>query len=569
MRDFSHSRPSTHLKPSPAIRRAFRRARRSLMPWALIVLVAWMPSACLNRETAVESGIRDQILHRGIGPELSDLDPHLATGTGDYNVLSALFEGLVSEDPIDLSPVPGVAESWESSSDGITHTFHLRADARWSNGDTVTAGDFVASFRRMLSPSLGAEYAPMLYVLAGAEAFHKSATEDFSRVGAVALDDRTLRLTLERPVPYFFSMLNHTAWFPVHLRELGKHGPVAERGNPWARPGRLVGNGPFVLTDWRPNQKVIVSKAATYWDASTVTLNEIHFYPIEDREAEERAFRAGQLHLTEALPPAKIETYRQSGENGEMKALRIDPYLGTEFYRINVTRPFLNERRVRRALSLAVDRAALVDKVLRGGQLPATAFTPPGTAGYTSAAGVRTDFEAARRLLAEAGYPGGRGAPTIELLFNTSESHRSVAEAVQEMWRRELGLDVQLVNQEFRSILEGRRMGQFQLLRSVWIGDYVDPMTFLGIWTGSSGNNYTGWRNTAYDQLIFQAGHYAESSQRDEFFQRAEALLLEESPLIPLYHYTHVFLIHPSVQGWHPTLLDHHPYKHVRLEPVP
>ncbi len=523
-------------------------------------------SGCLNRETAVERGIREQVLHRGIGPELAGLDPHLATSTGDYNVLSALFEGLVSGDPVDLSPVPGVAERWETSADGITYTFHLRADARWSNGDPVTAHDFVASFQRMLSPSLGAEYAPMLYVLAGAEAFHRGVTDDFGRVGASAVDDRTLRLRLDRPVPYFLTMLNHTPWFPVHLRELEKHGSATDRNTPWARPGLLVGNGPFVLSEWHPNQRIIVTKAPTYWDAATVRLNAIHFHPIEDRDAEERAFRAGQLHLTEALPPARIDTYRRAAAEEGSNLLRIDPYLGTEFYRVNVTRPFLNERKIRRALSKAVDRTAIVERILRGGQLPATAFTPPGTAGYMPTARIETNFEAARTLLAEAGYPGGRGAPMIELVFNTSESHRSVAEVVQETWRRELGLNVTLVNQEFRSILAARRVGQFQLLRSSWVGDYADPMTFLDLWTSRSGNNYTGWSSSAYDQLIFQASHATEPEARRAFFQRAEALLLEESPVIPIYHYTHVFLLHPAVRGWHSNLLDRHPYKHVWLE---
>jgi len=519
-------------------------------------------AGCFNRETPVESGIRDQVLHRGIGVEPLDLDPQIVTAANDHHTISALFEGLVAQDPVDLSPAPGVAERWDVSGDGLTYTFFLRADARWSNGETVTAHDFVASYRRILTASLAAENASMFYVLQGAQAFHRGQLADFSQVGVVAIDARTLRLTLDHPTSYFLSLLQHWAWFPVHLPSIEKVGPAYSRGTPWARPGTLVGNGPFVLKEWRRGQRVIVTKSPTYWDAATVRLQEIHLYPIESRDAEERAFRTGQLHLTEALPPGKIERYQRE----QPEVLRIDPYLGTEFYRINVTRPFLNDKRVRRALALAVDRTALVEQVLRGGQKPALAFTPPDTAGYTASARVPEDTAEAKRLLAAAGYPNGIGAPVIELVYNTSETHRLVAEAVQQMWRRELGLEVRLTNQEFGTLLTTRRAGDFQLLRSAWIGDYLDPTTFLHLWRSDSSNNFTGWASNAYDQLTFQAARTVDPAARRALLDRAETILLDEAPFIPLYHYTHVFLIHPSVKGWNPTLLDHHPYKHVWLE---
>ena len=530
----------------------------------LLVAVLWLPSGgCLRRETNVQRGDREQILHRGIGPDLSDLDPHLATGTSEYTVLSALLEGLVSEDPLDLHPVPGVAERWDISPDGLVYTFHLRPDARWSNGDPVTARDFIASFRRMLTPALGADYAPMLYALLNAEAYHQGRLADFAQVGLAAPDDHTLSVTLEHPIPYFLAMLNHTAWLPVPVATIARYGPVDRRGTPWARPGRFVGNGPFVLKSWRPNQAIVVEKSPTYWDAARVRLRAISFHSFDSGDAEERAFRAGQLHLTEAMPPAKIDAYRRD----QPQLLRIDAYLGTYFYRLNVTRPFLNEPRVRRALALAVDRSAIVEHILRGGQTPAHAFTPPGIAGYQPPAGIPTDFAEARRLLEEAGYPGGRGLPVFELLFNTSESHQLVAEAIQEMWRRELGVEVRLVNEELKSTLDARRTGNFQILRSVWIGDYADPASFLGVWASSSGNNYTGWSSPDYDRLLDQAARTADPAARFAVLQRAEALLLKAAPFIPIHYYTHVFLIRPSVHGWYPTLLDHHPYKYVWLGP--
>jgi oligopeptide transport system substrate-binding protein len=525
---------------------------------------AWLAvgflGGCLRRGTMVEEGNRTQVLHRGIGHELADLDPHLATQASDYDVLSALLEGLVGEDPIDLHPVPGVAERWEISDDQLTYTFHLRADARWSNGDPVTARDFVGSWRRVLTPSLGADNANLLYVIQGAESFHKG-QGTFEQVGVKAVDDRTLRVTLDHPAAYFLSMLNHTAWFPVHLPTIEKFGPAAQRGNPWAQPGRFVGNGPFVLKQWRMGQEIVAEKSPTYWDAAHVRLNGIHFHTIDSVDAEERAFRAGQLHLTAALPPGKIATYRQNG------LLRIDPLLGTYFYRLNVTKPFLNDVRIRRALALAIDRDAIVTKILRGEQRPAHAFTPPNTAGYTSSASIPTDPAQGRALLEEAGYPGGRGLPPFELIFNSSETHRVIAEAVQEMWRRELGVEVRLVSQELKSTLEARRAGNFSILRSVWNGDYVDPTSFLDVWRSGSGNNYTGWSNPAYDGLLFEAARKTDPAERNALYQKAEALLLDAAPLIPVYHYTHVFVCVPSVKGWHPTLLDHHPYKEVWLEP--
>jgi oligopeptide transport system substrate-binding protein len=520
-------------------------------------------TGCLKRETAVARGDRDQILHRGMGPEVADLDPHLATTANDYTVLSALFEGLIAEDPQTLAPAPGVAERWDISPDGLAYTFHLRANARWSNGDPVTAPDFLRSWQRVLTPSLGADNASLLYIVQNAEAFHKGQLTDFSKVGFSSPDDRTLRITLEHPASYFLSLLQHWVWWPVHLPTLEKAGSPYQRGSRWARVETFVGNGPFNLKEWRSGQHIEVVKSPTYWDAATVRLNGIRFHPIEDLNAEERAFRSGQIHLTEALPVAKVDAYRRD----RPEVLRIDPYLGTYYYTINVNRPFLNETKVRRALALAVDRAGITGKILRAGQLPAHTFTPPGTAGYTATARLETNYDEARRLLADAGYPEGKGAPVMDILLNTSENHRIIAEEIQATWRKELGLEIRLLNMEGKSVLAARRARDFQILRSSWIGDYNDPATFLSVWTSQSGNNHSGWSNPAYDQLIFQAARTSETTARHSLFQQAEALLVADAPFIPIYTYTHVFLKNPSVQGWHATLLDHHPYKHVWLAP--
>jgi oligopeptide transport system substrate-binding protein len=542
---------------------SFRR-RASLRLVHLLVLALLVFGSGCHRASNVERGNREQILHRGIGPALAGLDPHLATGLTEYNVIAALFEGLVGEDPVDLSPVPGVAERWDISPDGRTYTFHLRRDARWSNGDPVTAQDFIASWRRVLTPSLAADYANLLYVIAGAEAYHKRHTADFSTVGLKSPDPHVLRVTLEYPMAHFLSLLQHWMWFPVHLGSIEAVGSPYDRSTAWARAGSLVGNGAFMLSEWRAEQRVVAQRNPHYWDAANVRLQGIHFHPFEGVDAEERAFRAGQVHLTDAIPLSKIDTYRRQSP----ELLRIDPFLGTYFFRINVRRPFLNEVKVRRALALAIDRKALVEQVLRAGQLPAAGFVPPGMNGYTSPATLGTDGVAARQLLAEAGYPEGRGAPVVELLFNTSENHRIIAEAIQQMWRQELGLRVTLHNMENRSVLEARRAGDYQVLRSVWVADYMDPATFLDVWRSDSGNNYTGWANPDYDRLLFQAARAGSSEERRALLQRAESLLLEEAPMIPVYYFTHAFLVHPAVRGWHQNVLDRPVYKHVYLEPA-
>ena len=334
------------------------------------------------------------------------------------------------------------------------------------------------------------------------------------------------------------------------------------RSTGWARPGTLVGNGPFRLESWPNNERIIVQKNPHYWDADTVRLEAIHFHPFEGVDTEERAFRSGQIHLTDALPISKVAAYRRD----HPERLRIDPYLGTYFFRLNTEVPTLVDPRIRAALSLSVDRETLIKQVIDGGQLPAAAFTPSGTAGYQPPLGLTYDLTRARELLSDAGYPGGAGLPTIQLLFNTSENHRLVAEALQAMWRQNLGVKIELYNMENKTVLESRRAGNFQMLRSVWIADYTDPTSFLDIFRSNSGNNYTGWADAEYDRLLDAATQTANQTERFALLHQAEQRLLDQAPIIPIYTFTHVFAKNPSVQGWHPTLLDHHPYKHVWLD---
>ncbi len=524
------------------------------------LLVAIAPG-CKKRETAVERGTREQVLHRGLSADLSSLDPHLITGLPEINVASTLFEGLVGEHPETGAPAPGVAERWETSADGLVWTFHLRANARWSNGEPVTAHDFVASIKRVLTKSLGADNAAMLFVLANAESWYQGGLADFAQVGTQALDDRTLRLTLAHPAPYLPSLLAHPIFYPVHLPTLEKHGGATVRDTRWTEPDNLVGNGPFVLKVNRRSEVIIVEKSPTYWDAATVRLHAIHFHPAADVDAEERAFRAGQLHLTEALPVAKVDSYRK--ENSPF--LRISPFLDTYFYRLNTTRPGLSDARVRRALSLAIDRSALTEKITRGGQRPAASFTPAGLDGYTPPAIVREDLSEAKRLLAEAGFPEGRGLPAVEIMINSSGNHRVIAEAVQQMWRQ-LGVTVEVNNMEQATLFAKRRALDYSVLRSEWVADFADPKSFLDVFRGGSSNNHTGWNNLRYDALLHAADRTIDPVARLKLLNEAEGMLLDELPIIPIYHFTTVRLVHPAVRGWHPLPLDRHPYKHVWLE---
>lgn len=530
---------------------------------APLVLGLVCMSGCVRRETPAEIAIRDRALLLGNLSEPKDLDPHTVTGVTEFNVISALLEGLVAEDPRDLHPVPAVAASWAVSSDGLCYTFHLRPEARWSNGDPVTAQDFVFSFQRMLSPRLASAYAYMLYPLTNAEAYHKGQIEDFRLVGARAQDARTLELTLHHPVPYFLSLLTHHAWYPVHPPTILRHGPADLPASGWTQPGRFVGNGPFVLSTWEPNRKIVVSASPTYWDAARVFFRRIEFYPIGDARAEEMAFRAGQLHVTGTVPLDRIDFYRTR----QPELLRLDPYLGTYYYLFNVRRAPLQDRRVRRALALAVDREAIVRRITRAGEEPAWHFTPPGTAGYTSRSRLKGTPETARQLLAEAGYPGGRGFPVLEVLYNTSEAHARIAQAVQQMWMKELGIRVELVNMEWKVYLARTQEGQFDIARAGWIGDYLDPNTFLDLWVSDGGNNRTGWSHPEYDRRIREAATTSDPQARMELFQQAEEILMEEVPILPLYFYRSKSLVHPRVIGRFPNLLDRHPYKHMAFSP--
>jgi len=505
-----------------------------------------------------------QVFRYGNSAEPQDLDPQVVTGTPEYHLVQCLFEGLLTIDARTGQPAPGLAKAWEASPDGLVYTFHLRENLRWSDGSPITTDDVLKSWKRMISPRLASEYAYLIYnFVAGAKDYYDGKETDFAHVGVRAPDERTVVVTLVNPTPYLASIIaNHTAWDVLPVNVLSRHGSLDERSTPWTRPGNLVCCGPFMLKEWVPQQRIVAVRNPNYWDAAHVRLDEVDFYPTEDIAAEERMFRGGQLDRTQEIPVAKIDTYRR--ENPEV--LHIDPYLGVYFYRCNVSRPPLDDIRVRKALALGIDRESLIRNVTRGGETPAYAVSPPGDAGYTPRARITGSLEDARKLLAEAGFPGGKGMKPVQLLYNTQANNKQIAEAIQEMWRRNLGVETELINQEWKVYLDSQHTHNYQMERSGWIADYPDPHVFLEIWESGNGNNDTLWSNAAYDSLLHQALHAGDNATRYEIYQKMDAILVDECPVIPIYYYKRPYLMSPRVKGYWTNELDNHPFKEIYLE---
>ncbi len=529
---------------------------------AAVALTA-MAGGCGRHETPVEEADREQILLVGNGADPATLDPQLITGLTDSHPVSALFEGLTTPDPQTLEPRPGMAQSWEYDDKTLTWTFHLRPEAKWSNGDPVTASDFVFSYHRMLTPALGSEYANMLYPIKNAEAYNKEKLKDFSQVGVHAADAHTLKITLENPTSYFLALCYHQTYLPVHPPTITKYDAFDHPDSGWDKPGKLVGNGPFVLTKYVLGEVIEVKKNPLYWNAANVRLNGIRFYPISNINTEDRAFRNGLLHVTQQVPPTKVDGYLAEHN----PYLNISPVYGSYFYSINTRKPPLNDPRVRRALSMALDRKLLAEKVVRGGRQPAYSLTPP-SADYKPRAVVQEDVAAAKRLLAEAGYPDGKGLPAMEVLYNNSDAHRAIAEALQQMWKQNLGINVNLAQSAWPDYLNRRKNADFQIIRASWYADYLDPSTFLELFKSDNEMEQTGWKSDTYDRFILAARGEQDKAKRMEDFQQAEAVLVEESPLIPLYFYSTIMMIRPEVKGYYPNLLDVHPYTAVYLDPA-
>ncbi len=527
-----------------------------------IFMAASMLPSSLFAKTKADQAIENKVLIKSMCPEPTELDPQLAGGLPEKTVLLALFEGPLNLDPKDCTPSPGLAYRWDISQEGTVYTLHLRPEAQWSDGTPLTAEDFVFSAQRILSPRLASGLSSFFHPLKNAKAYHNGDIQDFNTVGIHALDAHTLQIELEYPLPYFLQYLASSAWYPVPKHTILAHGSVDDRHNTWTHPSHFISNGSFYLKSWDIHQALTVEKNPYYWDAANVKLNAIHFLAINDLMSEERAFRSGHVHLTEALPLGKYKALKKKKAPELFEA----PALGTYCYAFNTQKKPFDDKRVRLAFSLALNRSLLVDSVVGGGKTPAYAYTPPHTAGYTPEAKIEENLQKAKDLLSEAGYPDGKGFPRVRLLINSSDNHRQIAEVLQAVWLKELGIKVDLLIEEWKVFLHRRKNYDFEIVRANWMGDYLDPHAFLEVYLSDSPNNWSRWHCEPYDQLVASSNQQPTTQERYALLQEAETLLLEELPLLLIYHFNTLNLRDPRVKGWYPNILNLHPYPHVYFE---
>jgi len=514
---------------------------------------------------------QELIFNNGSEPET--LDPAIMTGVTEHTLALALYEGLTSHDPETLEPRPGVALRWEVSADGRTYTFSLRKNAKWSNGDPVTAEDFRWSWYRVMT-HLEADYAYLMkdYIAGGKKFFaahvetvkgtkKPASYEVFQElVGVTVPDPYTLVVKLANPTAYFLDLTTFETYMPVH------RATVEKWGDQWTRPEHWVGNGPFRLQEWSPRKRIVMVPDPQYWDAGFVKLTKITALPLDDLDVVYKKFINGEVHWVKTVPTAKLDDAKKRPE------YFVAPYLGSYFYRFNTTREHLKDKRVRKALSLAVNRKTITGDVTKAGQIPAPWFCPAiASAKYEPPKGFAYDPDQARKLMAEAGYhdgPGGKQFPKLTVFYNTSEDHKKVAERIAQMWRENLGINVSLRNSEWKVYLKTVENLEYDVARAGWIGDYGDPMTFLDMWVTGGGNNNTGWASPRYDALILQAQKEQDLAKRAKILQEAERIVVEdEFPILPIYMYVNQGMKVDGLQGWYENVRDLHPFKYHYFEP--
>jgi oligopeptide transport system substrate-binding protein len=494
----------------------------------------------------------ENVLRYPNGAEPETLDPGLMSGQPDGRIARALFEGLLVPHPETLEPIEGMATHWELSPDGRTYTFYLRTDARWTNGDPVTAADFEWAWKRVLHPDTPSRYADLFYLIEGARAY-KTGEADVEAVGIHAIGPHIFEVTLAAPTPYFIQLVTYYPFLPVHRATLETH------GDRWTHPENIVSNGAFRMVYHRQNDKIVLVKNEDYWDAATVRLDRIVAYSLDDIATMLNMYRAG---MTDWNPSGYIRA-EYIPYVKHYKDYTSGPFLGSYFYSVVTGKPPFDDKRVRRALALAIDRQSICHNVLHDSHIPWGRFVPMGFRQYPYPDGLTFDPQEAQRLLTAAGYPGGKGFPKIDILFNTSENHRKIAEAIQAMWKTHLGIDVSLMNQEWASYLRTTVALDYQVARRSWIGDYLDPNTFLSTFQSDSGNNRTGWKNAEYDSLLTLAGKEQNATARMLLLADAEAILLDELPVLPIYSYKSNEFVAPYVRGLYSTATDTHPLKFV------
>ncbi|PAR37751.1 ABC transporter substrate-binding protein [Vibrio metoecus] len=485
-----------------------------------------------------------QELVRGNGTEVASLDPHKTEGVPESNVIRDLLEGLVNQDA-NGNVVPGVAESWETT-DNKTFTFHIRKDAKWSNGDPVTAQDFVYSFQRAVDPATASPYSWYMEYTKMINAKEIIAGEkDKSTLGVKAIDDKTLMFELESPVPYFVMMMGHTTVKPVHKATVEKY------GEQWTKPEHFVGNGAYVLDKWVVNERLELKRNPQYWDDKNTVLNKVTYLPIENQVAEMNRFLSGEIQITNELP---LEHFKRLKKE-HPESVQVQGQLCTYYYGFNTAKAPFDDVRVRQALSYAIDRDVISDAILGQGQKPAYFLTPEITAGFSPempAYGKMTQKERvaeAKKLLEAAGY--NKSNPLkFTLLYNTSENHKKIATAVQSMWKTTLGVDIALENQEWKTFLDTRRQGNFDATRAGWCGDYNEASSFLTLLMSSNSSNDSKYHSAEYDATLEKAMTSTSEEERQKLYAEAEKLLARDMPIAPIYQYVRSRLVSPTVGGY-------------------
>ncbi len=511
---------------------------------ALLMLVAFAGCGPATKRA-------DLVFLNGAEPET--VDPSLITGQPEGRIAQTLFEGLTTFDKTG-TPVPGVAKYWDISPDARVYTFHLRYDARWSDGAPVTAHDFVRSWQRTLAPATASEYAYQLHYIRNGREFNDGKIRDFNEVGVKATDDRTLVVTLENPTPFFLDLCAFVTLMPVPVEVIETY------GDEWVKPEYIRGNGAYVLKKWRVNDRLRLEKNPYYWNRDNVAMEAVDVLPISNANTAFNFYASGEadLMMDKGLAPPSL-----LGELRKREDFHAAPFLGTYFLRFNATKKPFNDPKVRLAFSLVIDKKLIVDKITRAGEQPAPSLVPPGTAGYLPPPGLVRDCDRARILMEEAGYKGGKGFPLITYLLSEGELNQAIAIELQSMWRRELGVNVNLQTKEWKTYLGSLSSIDYDIARSSWVGDYADPNTFLDMFVTDGGNNRTGWSNPVYDTLIADAAAELNQARRFNIFREAEMLLVSrEAVICPLYFYVGIQFYDPAkLGGIEANVLDEHPIK--------
>ncbi len=523
------------------------------------IVIMGLCLACQSNSSTVSSdktvlksdpGINGKIIHVGNGSDPEYLDPGLVTGAAGVNIVVNLFEGLTDFDHKTLEPKPAIATHWNISPNGKLYTFHLRKNAKWSDGSAVTAHDFVYSWQRVVNPITASRYAYIMYFVKNAHAINTGKITDLSQLGIRAVDDYTLLVTLENATPFFPSLVAWHTYRPVKKEVIEAH---AER---WTLPEHFVGNGYFKITEWVPQKQISIEPNDHYWDKQFVYLDKVVFHSIEDSNTELKKYLKGELHYIFDVPNVKKE---------ELRKTRSDYFdvskLATYALNINIKKPPLDNKKVRQALAYAIDREKLVEVIDKG--IANASYTPKGIGSYNPPNDDYFQPEKARALLRDAGYENGKGMPKITLYYNTNENHKMIMQVIQNMWKRHLNINVALLNMEWKVLLKTKANKDFQMIRAGWIGDYADPNTFLDMFMTDSSQNATNWSNIEYDTLIKKSMQTLDRDKRNQYFYEAETILLDDVPMIALFTNT-ASIMYQGLENFHSNFMNVHPFKYVK-----